>query len=150
MSPLDWLVDAFNSQWVLPGGQTLLIREVVGNAFRKQDVSGIAAVHDALRHIDSAARHVEVGVDVGDAIDGAGVYAHAEGHVRPAFEHAGYFHGALHGQHQVLEKHERHAVARRQGDDLVALVGPLVRRRVADDFDQRLNAFADKLSTRRK
>jgi len=33
MDPLQWLVDAFNSQWVLPGGQTLLVREVVGNAF---------------------------------------------------------------------------------------------------------------------
>ena len=30
---LSWFVEAFNSQWMLPGGQTLLIREVVGNAF---------------------------------------------------------------------------------------------------------------------
>ncbi|MCK3769293.1 nicotinamide riboside transporter PnuC [Microbacterium aerolatum] len=33
MELLRWLVDAFNSQWMLPGGQTLLIREVVGNVF---------------------------------------------------------------------------------------------------------------------
>ncbi|MGW8482596.1 nicotinamide riboside transporter PnuC [Microbacterium sp. NPDC055903] len=33
MDALHWLVDAFNSHWVLPGGQTLLIREVVGNVF---------------------------------------------------------------------------------------------------------------------
>lgn len=33
MDPLNWLVEAFNSNWVLPGGQTLLVREVVGNAF---------------------------------------------------------------------------------------------------------------------
>ncbi|WP_194421027.1 nicotinamide riboside transporter PnuC [Microbacterium abyssi] len=33
MEFLRWLVDAFNSQWMLPGGQTLLIREVVGNVF---------------------------------------------------------------------------------------------------------------------
>ena len=33
MNLLQWLVDAFNSQWMLPGGQTLLVREVVGNAF---------------------------------------------------------------------------------------------------------------------
>ncbi|MEJ1922776.1 nicotinamide riboside transporter PnuC [Microbacterium sp. KHB019] len=33
MDVLRWLVDAFNSQWMLPGGQTLLIREVVGNIF---------------------------------------------------------------------------------------------------------------------
>ncbi|WP_350350757.1 nicotinamide riboside transporter PnuC [Microbacterium sp. A8/3-1] len=33
MDLLRWLAEAFNSQWVLPGGQTLLIREVVGNAF---------------------------------------------------------------------------------------------------------------------
>jgi nicotinamide mononucleotide transporter len=33
MDLLQWFVDAFNSQWILPGGQTLLVREVVGNAF---------------------------------------------------------------------------------------------------------------------
>ena len=33
MEFLRWLVDVFSSQWVLPGGQTLLIREVIGNAF---------------------------------------------------------------------------------------------------------------------
>jgi nicotinamide mononucleotide transporter len=33
VDPLTWLVDVFTSQWVLPGGQTLLVREVVGNAF---------------------------------------------------------------------------------------------------------------------
>ncbi|MGO1850420.1 nicotinamide riboside transporter PnuC [Microbacterium sp.] len=33
MDVLRWLADAFNSQWMLPGGQTLLIREVVGNVF---------------------------------------------------------------------------------------------------------------------
>jgi len=32
MDPLQWLVEVFSSQWVLPGGQTLLVREVVGNA----------------------------------------------------------------------------------------------------------------------
>ena len=33
MNVFLWLVDAFNSQWMLPGGQVLLVREVVGNAF---------------------------------------------------------------------------------------------------------------------
>ena len=33
MDLLRWFAEAFNSHWVLPGGQTLLIREVVGNAF---------------------------------------------------------------------------------------------------------------------
>lgn len=33
MDLLRWLAEAFNSHWVLPGGQTLLVREVVGNAF---------------------------------------------------------------------------------------------------------------------
>jgi len=33
MDLLRWLVDAFNSQWMLPGGQSLLVREVVGNVF---------------------------------------------------------------------------------------------------------------------
>jgi nicotinamide mononucleotide transporter len=33
MTLLAWLVELFDSQFVLPGGQTLLVREVVGNLF---------------------------------------------------------------------------------------------------------------------
>ena len=33
MNLFTWLVELFNSTWALPGGQTLLVREVVGNAF---------------------------------------------------------------------------------------------------------------------
>jgi len=33
MDALTWLAEAFGAHWVLPGGQTLLVREVVGNAF---------------------------------------------------------------------------------------------------------------------
>lgn len=33
MNLLHWLAEAFNAHWELPGGQTLLVREVVGNAF---------------------------------------------------------------------------------------------------------------------
>ncbi|MEV8249830.1 nicotinamide riboside transporter PnuC [Microbacterium sp. NPDC076768] len=33
MNLMQWFVEAFNSFWTLPGGQTLLVREVVGNAF---------------------------------------------------------------------------------------------------------------------
>ncbi|MHA3723683.1 nicotinamide riboside transporter PnuC [Leucobacter sp. HY1910] len=40
---MHWLIDAFNSHWVLPGGQTLLVREVVGNAF------GLASAFGGMR-----------------------------------------------------------------------------------------------------
>lgn len=40
---LHWLIDAFNSYWVLPGGQTLLVREVVGNVF------GLASAFGGMR-----------------------------------------------------------------------------------------------------
>ncbi|UOQ57117.1 nicotinamide riboside transporter PnuC [Leucobacter allii] len=33
MNALQWLVEAFTAHWELPGGQTLLVREVVGNVF---------------------------------------------------------------------------------------------------------------------
>ena len=33
MDLVEWFVEAFSSTWTLPGGQTLLVREVVGNAF---------------------------------------------------------------------------------------------------------------------
>ncbi|WP_164234543.1 nicotinamide riboside transporter PnuC [Microbacterium hydrocarbonoxydans] len=43
MNLLAWLAEVFNSHWTLPGGQTLLIREVVGNAF------GLASALGGLR-----------------------------------------------------------------------------------------------------
>lgn len=43
MPILHWLVEVFNYQWVLPGGQSLLVREVVGNAF------GLASAFGGMR-----------------------------------------------------------------------------------------------------
>ena len=64
------------------------LAEDIGNRFRKQDVPGIAAVHDALRQIDAPAGDVAVGVDVGDPVDGTGVNAHAQLKLRTSFEDA--------------------------------------------------------------
>src|SRR5437879_1076736 len=47
-------------------------------AAREQNVSCISTVHHSLSNIDSSASHVTIRIDIGDAIDGARVYSHAQ------------------------------------------------------------------------
>ena len=41
-------------------------------------MAGITSIHDALGRVDSSARGIEVGVDVGDAVDRAGIDTDAQ------------------------------------------------------------------------
>ena len=53
-----------------------VLRKIVRNALRHQNVSGIAAIHDSLGHVDSGAGHVGPVVDIFNLIDRAAVHTH--------------------------------------------------------------------------
>jgi len=84
--------------------------EIVGRTFRKQNVSGIAAVHHALRDVDTGARHVRHLVDVNDPADGAAVYAHPQVKLRVFLESPAYLQGAFDWRLRTAVKNQRHAV----------------------------------------
>ena len=50
----------------------------IGNSARDEDMAGVAAIHDSLRKVDPATGDIEIGIDVGDAIDRTAMKPDAE------------------------------------------------------------------------
>src|SRR5437773_8484073 len=65
--------------------------QIFSDVLREQNVSGIAAVHDPLCHIDARASHVRFSGCVDDSADGPAVYAHSQLKFRMLLERAAYF-----------------------------------------------------------
>ena len=52
--------------------------EIFGDMFGQQDVTGVAAVHYSLRHVDSSPGDIRPLVDINNSADRTAVYAHAQ------------------------------------------------------------------------
>ena len=63
--------------------------------FRQKDVTGIATIHHALRHIDSRPGDVCPVVDIGDLTDRSAVDTHAYLDIRVTFQRLANFQRAL-------------------------------------------------------
>src|SRR5215471_1779978 len=60
--------------------------QIFSDVFREQNVSGIAAVHHPLRHIDASSSHVRFSGCVDDPTDRSTVYAHSQLNLRILLE----------------------------------------------------------------
>src|SRR6266550_3477541 len=83
-----------------------------------QDVSGIAAIHHSLRHVDSSAGDVGSLIDIDDLIDRAAVDPHAKLNRGMTFQRPRNLHGALRRCLGISAENQRHAVASRQTNQL--------------------------------
>ena len=63
----------------------LILLQILGDTFRKQNVSGISAVHHPLRHVNSGAGNVRPFVDINDTADRAAVHAHSQRQIGMCF-----------------------------------------------------------------
>src|ERR1700693_4327663 len=91
---------------------------------RDQNVPRIATVHYSLSDIDTASGYIAVRIDIGDAIDRAGVNSHSQPEAgTPFLESLTHFQRASRRRFQVAKKNQRHSVACRQRDELLAPPG---------------------------
>src|SRR6266446_337927 len=104
-------------QW-LPA--TVLV-QVFGYALGKQDVSGIAAIHDALGHVDARARDVDPAIHVDDFIHGTAVNTHPNLNFGMTLERLADLQCTLHRRGGIVEEHERHTVAGGNAGELIQL-----------------------------
>ena len=65
--------------------------EIFRHMFRHQNVTRVAAIHHALRHVDSSARNVRAIAHVGDLIHGTAVDSHPNGKFGMAAQRAVQF-----------------------------------------------------------
>ncbi len=89
--------------------------KIFGDVSGDKNVSGISAVHHALRHIKTGPGKVGLAVHIDHAADWATVHSHSKSYLRVVFESAADFERAFHWLFRALVKNQRHPVA---GGDL--------------------------------
>src|SRR5690242_15489569 len=89
----------------------LLVRiEVFGDTLRKQNVSGIAAIHHSLGHVNSSARKVGLFIYIHDAANWTAVNSHPQLQVRLFLERPADLNCTLHRRFRTRVKYQRHSV----------------------------------------
>ena len=113
-----------------------ILREVVGDAFGKKDVAGIATIHHSLCDVDSGSSDVRLIVDVGDSVDRAAVDPHANLKAGPLLQFLTDFQGALCRIFRCAKEEQRHSISCRQSDEFFRCFGRAKTTTTTDDFVQ--------------
>lgn len=90
-----------------------ILFEVIRHMFRKQDVSGLAAIHHSLCDVDSSSGDVSPLVHIGHFVYRAAVNAHAHPQFRMSLQPLAQFQGTSDGRLGTVTKNQRHAIASR-------------------------------------
>ena len=107
---------------------------------RHQNVTGVAAIHYALREIDSRPRHIFGTVDVGYAINQTRVKSHSDGHAFSISQRERYLHGGTHRRADIgIKENERHSITRGKTYQGMIIVSAIVLDRIANGLAQLLN-----------
>ena len=108
----------------------VVLLEIFCGMFRNEDVTGIAAIHDALGDVDPGAGNVRLLVQIGDFVNRTTVDAHAHPNLGMTLECLGDFLGAKYRCLRVVTESKRAAVTGRQSQQLsfsfsgAVLLGP--------------------------
>ncbi|MEO6969433.1 MAG: hypothetical protein ABI217_00885 [Chthoniobacterales bacterium] len=88
-----------------------VLRQIVGRAFRQENVTGVAAIHYPLRHVDAGAGDVRPLVYVGHFIDRSAVNPHPQLQFWVLLIRATEFERALGRRFRAVAKNQRHSIA---------------------------------------
>ena len=87
--------------------------QIIRNMFGEQDVTGIAAIHHALSHVDPTAGDVGAPANIGYFADRPAMNSHAHGNVGMGLECLRDLERALRRFLRAITKDQRHPVAGR-------------------------------------
>src|SRR5213596_1820304 len=100
---------------------------VLGQIFRympgQKNMPGIAAIHDALRHVDPWSREVRLFINIGDFIHWAAVHSHPQLDMRMLLQYSADLERTSHWFFRTLEKQERHPVSAWYSDEFAGCFG---------------------------
>ena len=105
-------------------------------------MTGVSAVHDALRHVDPAAGDVGPIIHIRYGTDGAAVNAHTHPQIGTTFQGPGYFQRALHWRIRRRRKNQRHAITGWNTGELTCRFGGSERLGAAHNLVQFLQRLA--------
>src|SRR2546422_10273121 len=110
--------------------------------FRKQNMSGITAIHYPLRQVDSSSGKVCLLVYVGDFIDWSAMDPHPELEFRVILQRLCNLERALDRRLRTIAKNQCHPVACRQSDQFACCFRGMELLASRDNFVQLTNYFA--------
>ena len=85
--------------------------QIVGDAFGEKNVSGVAAIHHPLRHVDPSAREIGSFVYIDHAANWSAVDSHPKLQARMFIERPADLHRALRRRFGISVKDQHHPVA---------------------------------------
>ena len=111
-----------------------IIFQIIRHAFRKQNVTGIAAIHDALRDINSRARDVRAVVHIRGLAHGTAMNSHSHFDFWICSQRRADLQRTLRGRFRVVAKDQRYPVTRRQLNNCSLRFGQTKLFRAARNF----------------
>src|SRR5438552_12778781 len=112
----------------------------------QKNMPGIAAIHDALRHVDPCSRDVCLVINIGDLIHWPAVHSHPQLDMRKLLQRFADLERTSHRLFWTLEKQERHPVSAWYPDELTFCFGGPKTFGVSHnlvEFLQKLNLLID-------
>src|SRR6266487_2822848 len=104
--------------------QVRLPLPVVGQIFRymrgQKNMPRIAAIHDALRHVDSWSRDVRLVINIGDLTHWSAVHSHPQPDMRMLLQCSANLERTSHRLFRTVEEKERHPVSHRHSIEFAA------------------------------
>jgi len=111
---------------------------VLGQIFRympgQKNMPGIAAIHDALRHVEPRSGDVRLVVNIGDLIHRAAVHSHPQLNMRIPLQRSADLERTSHRLFRTVEEKERHPVSGRHPDQFTFCFGGLKTFAASDDL----------------
>jgi hypothetical protein len=120
---------------------TPVLAQVFRNVRGQKNMSGIAAIHHTLRHIDSRTGYVRFLIDVRDPVDRAAVNSHPQLDTRMILQRSANFERTSHRLFRAVKKNKRHSVAGRHSNKFAACFRSPKRFSTSDDLLQLLQQF---------
>ena len=119
-----------------------VLGEIVGDAFRDQNMTGFTAIHHALRNVDSDTGDVRLIIHILQLIDWPAVHTHAQSNGRVVFQSLRDFHCAMHRLLWALKEDQRHAVTSCNANQFAARTALLKLRSRSHNLIELLHHFS--------
>ena len=95
-----------------------VLGQVVREMFGQKNMSGVAAIHDALGYVNTRTSDIQHVVYIGNAIDRSAMNSHSNVYIGITLQRLAQFQRASRGLFRAAKEKERHSIASRQPDQL--------------------------------
>jgi hypothetical protein len=118
-----------------------VLAQVLRHVRGQENMSGIAAIHDALRQINSRTGYVRFLVYIRDSVDRTAVNSHPQQDLRLLLQGSADLESTSRRFFRTVEESERHPIAGRHSDEFAPRFRGAKAFRISHDLLQRLQQF---------